>query len=199
MQRAGPGSRLASGSRRRPAAPIVMLAAGCQQHAPAVVALLAAVAQQHRAAGRVCQQRVYVPHHHFLQAARQATGRRRACMWLMAGQSVAEREHRQASPPSSPGAAQPAGGRALPQASPPNQLATQHPATPPAQRTVFGSEGRSVSTTTRRRSQALADSAHCRPSRRTRFCRECSWERGTGPCDTPPPRLRRPEVGCRGA
>lgn len=56
--------------------------------------------------------------------------------------------------------------------------------------TVLGSAGRRLSTTSSRRSQALADSAHCKPSRRTRLGSECACERTTGPWATPPPRLK---------
>ena len=41
----------------------------------------------------------------------------------------------------------------------------------PCARTVLASAGRSPSTMSRRRSQVLALSAHCRPSRRTRLGR----------------------------
>lgn len=67
------------------------------------------------------------------------------------------------------------------------RLRAATPAPPP---TVLPSAGCRLSTTSRRRSQALADSAHCRPRRRTRLGRSCAWERTTGPCATPPPRLR---------
>ena len=61
---------------------------------------------------------------------------------------------------------------------------------PEGARTVLTSAGRAVSTTSRRRSQALALSAQARPRRRTRLGRSCACDRGTGPCTTPPPRLR---------
>ena len=168
--------------------------------APAVLALLAAVAEQHGAAGRVGQQRRHVIRHCALQGGDPGgggggcQGSTEAWQWGVsqgwvpgegdggwggrAGQTQSRRMLSVSPAPQQ-------------QHSYDLQPRTHLPVLPPPQaRTVRASTGARLSTTSRRRSHALALRAHCSPSRRTRLGSECSWERCTGPCTTPPPRLQ---------